>query len=315
MSSFESSAPKSRTVKFTYQIALPVQSAAEKVRIWVPRPISSEHQEVVSQTVRAQFGHAEATDTQFGNTGFYFEPGPASEPRTIEIESVLTRKERRSGSPHDIANTDYDADQIKPYRGGPLLTSNLNVPIDGFIAYQARAVASPTDYPVERARLVFQHLIETLDYDWAGCTPDRIAELGNLKKACDLRTGTCTEFHGLYVGYLRALGVPAQFSFGFNIPADEKSGPIRGYHCWAEVLLPGLGWFPVDVSEAWKQPEIRDYYFGSLDCNRVQFHVGRDLALTPPHAGPPVDKWIFGHAERNGVPFALDVSFRFEDVE
>lgn len=304
---------RSRTVKFIYKIALPEQRSGCHVRVWIPRPSSTPYQEVVRSEVRAPFDLAEASDARFGNRGFYVEPGPAGEPRAIEAEFVITRRERRSGSVADIATADYDARELDG-DVGLLLESNLNVPIDGFIKYQARSIASANDYPVDRARKVFDHLLETLDYDWAGCTPDRIAELGNLKKACDLRTGTCTEFHGLYVGYLRALDVPAQFCFGFNVPQDAAAGAIRGYHCWAEVLLPKLGWFPVDVSEAWKQPEIHDFYFGGLDCNRVEFHVGRDLALVPAQAGPPVDKWIFGHAERDGVAFPLDVSFRFEDV-
>lgn len=304
-----------RTVRFTYTIALPPQADGEQIRIWVPRPRSTPYQQLQAAEVRGCSDVAEAAEAQFGNTGYYFEPPPSTEPRTIELEFVITRSMRRSPPPSDIATADYTDNELREHEGGPYLAANLNVPIDGFIAYQARSVSSLSDYPIERARHVFDHLIETLDYDWAGCTPDRIADLGNLKKACDLRTGTCTEFHGLYVGYLRALGVPAQFSFGFNIPQDKTRGPILGYHCWAEVLLPRIGWFPVDVSEGWKQPEVRDFYFGGLDCHRVEFHVGRDLALVPAQAGPPVDKWIFGHAERNGVPFPLDVSFRFEDIE
>lgn len=304
-----------RTVRFTYRIALPPQDEGEQIKIWVPRPRSTRYQQLLAAEVRAPFGVADAMERQFGNTGYYFEPPPSAEPRTIELEFVIRRCVRRSAPLSDVVTADYSDDELREHENGPYLVANLNVPIDGFIAYQARSLSSTADYPVERARRVFEHLIETLDYDWAGCTPDRIADLGNLKKACDLRTGTCTEFHGLYVGYMRALGVPAQFTFGFNIPSDRTDGVIHGYHCWAEVLLPRIGWFPVDVSEAWKQPEIRDFYFGALDCNRVEFHVGRDLALVPAQAGPPVDKWIFGHAERKGEAFPLDVSFRFEDVK
>lgn len=253
-------------------------------------------------------------EKQFQNEGLYFEPPPSREQRVIEIEYVITRHARQSAPWSDVANAEYSDDEVREQRRGPYLSANLNVPTDGFIAYQARTVASMTDSPVERARRVFEHLIETLEYDWAGCTPDRIADLGNLKKACDLRTGTCTEFHGLYVGYMRALHVPAQFIFGFNVPNQRTSGPIAGYHCWAEVQLPRIGWFPVDVSEAWKQPEKRDTYFGGLDSDRVEFHVGRDLMFVPEQSTAAIDKWIFGHAERDGQAFALDVSFRFEDV-
>ena len=303
-----------RTFRFVYQIALPARSGSETFRIWLPRPPNTPYQEILSAELNGPADVRDATDEQFGNKGYFLESPPSSAPTSIELSLLVTRKQRRSPPVNGYENADYGAGELDSPEARTLLAANLNVPTDGFIAYQARSIASAMDSPVQRARLIFHHLIETLDYDWAGCTPDRIAELGNLKKACDLRTGTCTEFHGLYVGYLRSLGVPAQFHFGFNVPNYATSGKIPGYHCWSEILLPGVGWFPVDVSEAWKQPEIRDFYFGGLDCDRIEFHVGRDLTLNPRQAGGPVDKWIFGHAERGGKPFPLDVSFRFEDV-
>ena len=41
----------------------------------------------------------------------------------------------------------------------------------------------------------------------------------------------------------------------------------------------GKGWYPVDISEADKAPDKRDYYFGTLDPNRVDIMVGRDFNL------------------------------------
>lgn len=303
-----------RRLRFTYKVNLPAQPVGEKVRLWIPKPVTDEYQVVESETVEAPFPLTPTSDDAFSNQGFYMEPSASDAARMLSFSYVIERKQRRAVPVAEFATRDFDHDVTTDEKLAPYLEGNLNVPIEGFISYQARSVASPSDYPAVRARRLFDHLIETLDYDWAGCTPDRIADLGNLKQACDLRSGTCTEFHGLYVGYLRALGVPAQFAFGFNVPAGATAGPIAGYHCWSEVLLPKAGWFPVDVSEAWKQPENRDFYFGALDANRVQFHVGRDLWMSPLQDGPPIDKWIFGHAERDGEPFHLDVSFSFEDL-
>jgi hypothetical protein len=42
----------------------------------------------------------------------------------------------------------------------------------------------------------------------------------------------------------------------------------------------------VDISEAWKAKEKEDYFFGSVDANRVQFSTGRDVALSPKQDGP-----------------------------
>lgn len=43
---------------------------------------------------------------------------------------------------------------------------------------------------------------------------------------------------------------------------------------WAEVYLKGIGWVPIDASEAAKNPEKREYFFGAHDENRVEFSIG-----------------------------------------
>jgi hypothetical protein len=50
------------------------------------------------------------------------------------------------------------------------------------------------------------------------------------------------------------------------------------------AALPGAAhriemWLPVDASEARKNPGQRDYFFGALDEDRVQFSIGRDAKL------------------------------------
>jgi hypothetical protein len=38
------------------------------------------------------------------------------------------------------------------------------------------------------------------------------------------------------------------------------------------------GWVPVDISEANRNPELKEYYFGNLTEDRVRFTTGRDIA-------------------------------------
>jgi transglutaminase-like putative cysteine protease len=156
-----------------------------------------------------------------------------------------------------------------------------------------------------------------MEYDMAGCTPERAAELGNLERACDLRKGTCTEFHGIFIARVRAVGVPARIHFGFNVPVGKTKGLIAGYHCWCEVFLPELGWFPVDVTEAIKErmkgppPERADFFFGGLNCHRVELTSGRDVNLAPTQAGGPIDKLIFPYAVRGREEAHPNLRFRF----
>jgi len=108
----------------------------------------------------------------------------------------------------------------------------------------------------------------------------------------------------------RSQGIPARFEIGFPLPSDKQSSEIAGYHCWAEFFNPQNGWIPVDISEAWKHPEKKDYFFGAYDTNRVQLSVGRDLKLNPEQQGDPLNYFIYPYVEVTGKQYA-NVSFAF----
>jgi hypothetical protein len=86
--------------------------------------------------------------------------------------------------------------------------------------------------------------------------------------ACTSKRVNCTDFHPLhwYDARLRHSGPLRNW---FAAPGIKTGGDIPGYHCSAEFYLNGVGWVPVDVSEAWKNPAKRDYFFGVHDANRV----------------------------------------------
>jgi transglutaminase-like putative cysteine protease len=102
---------------------------------------------------------------------------------------------------------------------------------------------------------------------------------------------------------------------GLSIPVDKTSGEVVGYHCWAEFYTRELGWYPVDISEAWKHQEKKDYFFGAHDVNRVQFTVGRDVELSPKQRGERVNYLIFPYVELDGQSYPnVANSISFSDV-
>lgn len=107
---------------------------------------------------------------------------------------------------------------------------------------------------------------------------------GDVLWACDSKFGNCTDFHGLFISLARANQLPAKFEIGFSLPPKRGAGDLAGYHCWGWFRAPNLGWVPVDISEASKEPTLKDYYFGNLTEDRVAFSVGRDIPLVPPPA-------------------------------
>ena len=99
---------------------------------------------------------------------------------------------------------------------------------------------------------------------------------GSSLYACDIGVGNCTDYHSYFISLSRSLNVPARFHMGFPIP-DGNEGRVGGYHCWADYYVDDKGWVPVDISEADKNPEDIDYFFGNVCKNRVEFIIGRDF--------------------------------------
>ena len=135
---------------------------------------------------------------------------------------------------------------------------------------------------------------------------------------CDSKTGNCTDFHSLFISLARAHKIPAKFEIGFSIPEKRGTGAVPGYHCWAKFRPSDRGWMAVDISEANKEPKMKDYYFGNLTEDRVTFSTGRDIDLSPRQAGKPLNFFIYPHVEVDGKehPQALvEKAFGFKDVE
>lgn len=308
----EAPAPALRTrraVRFTFELTIP--ALADPAFVWLPRPVSDAWQRELGSVLPGGLAVAEGTDAATQNRTVRLSLPPSAEERRLEVSFDVERTLRREPAPPEepFATPPATDPALARY-----LAPTSKVPLSGAIVDEARALAKVGDPPLLVARRAFEHLLATYGYDAGGCTPERFDTLGNLAAACDLKSGTCTELHGLFVSCLRVLGVPARFNFGFNLPREAREGRVKGYHCWALVALPGGAWLPVDVSEAWKRPELKSFFFGGLDADRVAFTFDRDVTLSPPQEGGPLDKFIFPYAEARGAALPIGLGFRFAEL-
>jgi transglutaminase-like putative cysteine protease len=228
-----------------------------------------------------------------------------SVPVTVTFDAV--RKERIQSIAAVSRNTAPPADLAR------WLKPDRLVPIDKKIRRWAQEVvdAAHAKTDLERARAIYNHVVATVKYDKSGTGWGR----GDIYYACDARRGNCTDFHAIFIGYARAVGIPARFAIGFPLPADRGAGKITGYHCWAEFYAAGIGWVPVDASEASKNPAMREYFFGAHDENRVELSKGRDLVLTPKQQGAPLNYFVYPYAEVDGKAYtSIETSYSFRDL-
>ena len=305
-------APRSRIFHLLCRATVPVPAAGTKaVELWMPVPHDDKSQDIRDLKIEASAPYTVETD-QYGNKILHLKPATVpTAPLTVTLTALVTRREHlnlRATDDHAPAETEARDPNLSRW-----LAPDRLVPLDFKIKAQAQEVVdkagAKTD--LQKARAIYEHVVSTVTYDKTGQGWGR----GDIYYACDARRGNCTDFHAIVIGYCRALGIPARFSIGLPLPAEHGKGEVKGYHCWAEFFTKQTGWVPVDASEAAKNPDKRNYFFGAHDENRVEFTRGRDLTLLPKQAGAPLNYFVYPYAEADGKPVEnVERTYTFEDL-
>ena len=295
---------------FTFHYAFTVKNlpAGKKVRIWIPAAQSDAYQDVRIVSASGDLPLKRARESRFGNEIYFAETEKQAKPELhFDVEYDVTRRERIAlNTTARVANVALTARERQED-----LQPDALVPTTGLPADLAVKVTEGKTQPLDKARAIYDYVFSTMRYDKTGTGWGR----GDVLYACDAKKGNCTDFHSLFIAMARSQGIPARFEIGFPLPDDKHSGEIAGYHCWSDFFVDGKGWIPVDISEAWKHPEKRDYFFGSHDVNRVQFSMGRDLRLNPPQEGKPMNYLVYPYIEVDGREYPnVSLAFSFADT-
>ncbi|HTW58746.1 MAG TPA: transglutaminase domain-containing protein [Terriglobales bacterium] len=305
--------PPSRTFRFTYNFTVKdIPSGAKRVRVWIPLPQTDQHQTVRVLLVKAPVKTEMTQGPEYGNRIMYAEiQNPTSGKAEFTLEYKVTRREYSRGDYAQLRRRD-EKPGVVPASMSRLIAPDTLIPTDGKIKELAVEVTGSQSGTVAKAKAAYDYLFTTMRYDKTGSGWGR----GDAVWACDSKRGNCTDFHSPFIGILRADGIPARFDIGFPLPENNDKGDIPGYHCWAEFYAAKIGWIPLDISEAWKAKEKQDYFFGSVDANRVQFSTGRDVTLSPKQDGPALNYFVYPYVEVDGKPYdKLDKHFSFEELK
>jgi transglutaminase-like putative cysteine protease len=280
------------------------------VRIWFPAAHSDAYQDVKVISAQGDLPLKKTHAPKFSNEIYYAEGSKLKQTELhFEVVYDIVRHERvtlGSARPHLAAIKLSDRERKED------LSPDALVPVTGLPADLAVKVTEGKSGQLEKAHAIYDYVFATMRYDKSGTGWGR----GDVLYACDARKGNCTDFHSLFMAMARSQGIPSRFEIGFPLPPDKHSAEIAGYHCWADFFDPNNGWVPIDISEAWKHQEKRDYFFGAHDVNRVEFTMGRDLVLSPKQDSSPLNYFVYPYVEMGGKPFAnVSNSFSFADVE
>jgi transglutaminase-like putative cysteine protease len=296
--------PRTRRFEFTYAAVVTGLKANETARIWLPVASSNADQDV---SVAAKELPAEgkiSRESPDDNQILYVEARADADGKIpLKIVYKVTRREVKGVDGAGQKENEEGLDRF--------LKPNAKVPIDGKPLQMLKGKTVP-DNQMDAAKLIYNVIDDELTY---GKDKPGWGE-GDAVWACESRTGNCTDFHSLFMSLTRSRGIPAKFEIGFGLPEKRGAGDVPGYHCWAKFRPEGKGWIPVDISEANKHPDKREYYFGNLTEDRVAFSTGRDLTLVPPQAGGPVNFLIYPYVEVEGKVWPqskIQKQFSFRD--
>jgi transglutaminase-like putative cysteine protease len=270
-----------------------------KIEFWIPLPQSDYGQDVTHISIDSPVAFNINEEPVYRNKMIYIGSDRLKEGDRIAVKYKLRRK--------TIGTVEMKED-VKKH-----LVLTEKEAADNNITMFVDDIVSKEKDPLEIGRKIYYALIDYLTYDKTipGCG------LGVSAWTFENKGGKCDDFHALFRTMMIYKGIPVKWEQGFPLPYPSvftKSGKLEGdctgAHCWVSFYIGGNKWVPVDVSEADKREDLRDYFFGKLSPNRFKVSSGRDLILSPPQKGEPLNTFPFTYAETDGIPLIYGHHFR-----
>ncbi len=297
----------SRVGVVAMEVTVETGPGAHETDLWLPYPVSNEYQTIEDVRLDGNFTeNALYRDAATGGLMLYarWKKGSASPRLSLTFRARAEERLRK-----DFPQTRVTARESIPVEVLPYLRSTELLPTGGRIGAIARKVTRGKKGTLEKARAVYDWVVENLARDphVRGCG------LGDVEVTLAKKSGKCADISSVFVAVARGAGVAAREVFGLRLGKKDNEDITGGHHCWAEFYLPGYGWVPVDPADVRKvmlkkglnleeAGKYREYYFGAVDQYRVALIKGRVRSLTPAQKGPPLTYFMYPYAEVDGRP-------------
>lgn len=210
---------------------------------------------------------------------------------------------------------DWTVDLTQPGTPSPLTTAErqLNtaatdlIPTGGIVKETSDKIVGTRSGDLEKVSAIFEWIVENT-YRNAATRGCGIGDIAAMLKSGDLG-GKCADLNALFVGLVRAQGIPARDVYGLRVVPSQFGYKSLGansdivtkaQHCRAEVYLSQFGWVPMDPADVRKvvleeppgkltldDPKVvaaRKALFGGWEGNWFAYNTAHDVAL-PGHAG------------------------------
>ena len=320
-----------RTFELTTRVEVLKPSGA--TRVWVPGAlgVTTPFQRTVSNKFQCDGGKAEMIEGKADGLGIVTAEFPAG---VRPLLTVVSRVETRDYSVNLSApapSPGFNTPELQYY-----LRPTKYLPTDGIVKETAAEITKGAATDVAKTRAIYEWIVENTRRDpkTRGCG---IGDIRFMLESKDL-AGKCADLNALFVGLVRAAGVPARDVYGIRTAKSQlgykslgasSENVTKSQHCRAEVYLAEYGWVPADPADVRKvmleEPpagrgfddemvrSARARLFGSWEMNWMAYNFAHDVAL-PGSDGRTIPFLMYPQAETaDGRVDSLDAdAFHYE---
>lgn len=272
---FENVQPEADSGELRLWVALPVNHPGQKVIIGdiFPKPEKITVDSLTgNQIIFWRFKDLKNKDSFYAYYDFKFDREPV-------ISAVL---------PESIGEYEKESEEYKRFT-----RSESWVEITDEIRSKAKEITDGETNPYHMAKRIFDWVIDNMVYEYPDPT-----KRGSANSFVTLK-GDCGEFSVVFCAMCRAVGIPARTVTCVWL---TDAG-----HQWAEILMPGYGWIPVDVSTAQ----------GLAGKSKVFPDISRIRSFADSRGMPTYDAdWLYGnlYPERLIVSIGNNIKVEYPDL-
>jgi transglutaminase-like putative cysteine protease len=328
------SAAASRWRTYEVTTSVKVLQPSGLTRIWLPQPLVEEtsFQRTLSSAVQCDGGRTSFHEDRRAGMKMLVAEFPAGKP------AALTTTQRVSTRNWSIAleDTSSAAQRPLPENAAEFLRGTRYVPTDGIVKAKATEITKGATTDVEKTHAIYAWIVDNTHRDpkVRGCG---VGDIRPMLETGDLG-GKCADLNALFVGLVKATGIPARDVYGIRLgPSDLECKSLgassvhveKAQHCRAQVFLAEFGWVPMDPADVRKvmleeppgnldraDPKVQaaeHRLFGSWEMNWMAYNYAQDVVL-PGSSGPPLHFFMYPQAETGeGRLDSLDpLNFHYE---
>jgi transglutaminase-like putative cysteine protease len=303
--------------KFQIVTKIEIAKPTGVTQAWIPLPSVNENDWFKSNgnqwTTNGKA--ALARDPHYGAEMLHVEWSDGENTPVVEVTSIISTQDRAI----DLSTPGAASRDLSPVERRFNTAGNELIPVDGIVKQTSDKIVAGKTTEIEKVHAIYDWIVENTfrDAKVRGCG---IGDIVAMLKTGNLG-GKCADLNALFVGLVRAAGIPARDVYGIRV-APSKFGYkalsagsetiTKAQHCRAEVYFAGYGWVATDPADVRKvvleeppgnlainDPKVvaaRKTLFGAWEGNWLAYNTAHDVTL-PGSNGPKLGFLMYPQTE------------------